>query len=443
MNWGSVDIGQDGARTYALLAAANGAETTTIAGAIDDTVQFTRLTGKNPAGQTTLTKEVDFSASARFELAIPQALSEGYAVRLTDRTSSQPTNDDTLELRVIRNSAGAPLVQLRDIDFAAGTTSVLQWIALDPQSLQSGDQIVLHLDHTANSDYVAASFEIDDASGNLLSSFSFDTLGQLFNEHDNADFAQVQVLAYSPATDNSYYTGQYGTLQVDPTGAWTYNLLDGSHQVQALSAGQIVQDTFNIHVTDGQGASDTRAVTINVTGINDAPVVKGHGAVLHYTENGVPAAIAPAATVTDVDSSDFNGGSLTAAFTANGASEDQLTILTDAHVTVSGDIISVDGVEIGTINGTNNGANGAALEIDFDSADATPAAVATLLQHIGYSDNSDNPSTAARSVAFTLVDGDGTANGGSDTGTANATINIVAINDAPTRNRTDRALRRD
>ena len=85
---------------------------------------------------------------------------------------------------------------------------------------------------------------------------------------------------------------------------------------------------------------------------------------------------------------------------------------------MSGTVISVDGAEVGTINATNNGVNGAAFEIDFDSANATPAAVTTLLEHIAYSDNSDNPSTAPRTVTFTLVDGDGTANGGNDTGTA-------------------------
>ena len=439
VNYGSVPVELDGARTYALLDAANGDPSTTTQNVTDTTVEFTRLTGKNPAGSTTLTSEVAFSAAATFELAGPQSLSEGYGIRLTDRTSSQPTNDDMIELRVFTNASGSTQVQLRDIDVAGNSTTKLDWVSLSPSSFQSGDQIVLHLDHVTSSDYVTAGFEIDDANGTVVSSYSFDTSAQLFNLRDSADFAQAQVIAYSPAVDNSYYKGQYGTLQVDSNGNWSYSLLNNSSQVQALAAGEVVQDTFNIHVTDASDASDTRAVTINVTGTNDAPVVTA-GSTLSYTENGAATTIAPAATVTDVDSTDFNGGSLTAAFTVNGAAEDQLTLLTaDGHVSVDGGVVSVDGAEIGTINSTNNGANGAALEIDFNSVNATPAAVTTLLQHIAYSDNSDNPSAASRTVTFTVNDGDGTDNGGHDTGTATATIDVTPVNDPPTLTATDRS----
>ncbi|MEA2874366.1 MAG: hypothetical protein QOH67_4344, partial [Hyphomicrobiales bacterium] len=65
------------------------------------------------------------------------------------------------------------------------------------------------------------------------------------------------------------------------------------------------------------------------------------------------------------------------------------------------------------------------LVVSFNTADATPAAVSALIEHIGYANNSENPSTAARSVLFTVNDGDGAS--GSDT----ATINVTAVNDAP------------
>ena len=71
------------------------------------------------------------------------------------------------------------------------------------------------------------------------------------------------------------------------------------------------------------------------------------------------------------------------------------------------------------------------LVVSFDSADATPEAVQALAEHIRYLNGSDDPSTAPRTVTFTLVDGDGTANGGTDTATAHATIDVVAVNDAP------------
>ncbi len=254
------------------------------------------------------------------------------------------------------------------------------------------------------------------------------------------ELTSAQIHAGSLATDPSYLANNYGAFSIDPkTGDWNYSLRNGSNTVQDLGPGHpSVPQDFTVQVADDQGATATTTADFTVTGINDAPVLdlngpsnSGINRTFTYTEGNGNVKIAALGTASDIDSADFNGGSLTAAFTANGASEDQLTILTDVHVTVSGTVISVDGAEVGTINATNNGVNGAAFEIDFDSANATPAAVTTLLEHIAYSDNSDNPSTAPRTVTFTLVDGDGTANGGSDTGTATATINITAVNDPP------------
>jgi VCBS repeat-containing protein len=158
-----------------------------------------------------------------------------------------------------------------------------------------------------------------------------------------------------------------------------------------------------------------------------APVVDlngaaaGSGATLDYLENAGATAIAPTGVTTDVDSPDFNGGSLTVHFSANGAAEDQLSIMTDGNVTVSSGTVSVGGLAIGTVSG---GANGSDLVVSFNTTDATPTAVSTLIEHIGYADNSDNPSTTARTLTFTVNDG---ASSGSDA----ATINITAVNDAP------------
>ena len=199
--------------------------------------------------------------------------------------------------------------------------------------------------------------------------------------------------------------------------------------------GTVLSRTVTWQVDDGSGSgnqnlSNTPTSTINLTAVNDAPAVDlngataGTGVTLNYTENAAATAIAPAGVTTDVDSADFNGGSLTVHFSANGAAEDQLSVLATGGVTVVAGVVSVGGNAVGTVSG---GANGADLVISFNTNNATPAAITTLLEHIGYADNSDDPSTAARSVSFTLVDGDG----GTDTGSATATINITAVNDAP------------
>ncbi len=94
--------------------------------------------------------------------------------------------------------------------------------------------------------------------------------------------AQGAVVATDPnASDVLTYTGtrtgQYGTFTVAADGTWTYTLAnetDGvTSPVQSLAGGQEVKETFQVTVTDGQGASATQDVVITVTGANDAPVI--------------------------------------------------------------------------------------------------------------------------------------------------------------------------
>src|SRR5262249_44379583 len=60
------------------------------------------------------------------------------------------------------------------------------------------------------------------------------------------------------------------------------------------------QDTLTIDVSDNHGGSDSKQVTINITSVNDAPVVNANGGTLAYTENQAAAAIDTLLTVSDV-----------------------------------------------------------------------------------------------------------------------------------------------
>jgi len=74
---------------------------------------------------------------------------------------------------------------------------------------------------------------------------------------------------------NNAGAGTYGTFTVDATGKWTYNLDNGSTKVQALAAGQQVQDTITVTVNDGHGGTAIQVITVTVTGANDAPTISG------------------------------------------------------------------------------------------------------------------------------------------------------------------------
>ena len=82
------------------------------------------------------------------------------------------------------------------------------------------------------------------------------------------------------------------------------------------------------------------------------------------------------ATVSDVDSADFNGGKLTVGITAGGVSarrraHDSRRGHGPAQIGVSGSNVTYGGTTIGTFTG---GSGGVDLEIDFN-ANADPTAV--------------------------------------------------------------------
>ena len=174
--------------------------------------------------------------------------------------------------------------------------------------------------------------------------------------------------------------------------------------------------TFNL-------AGTLRSDAVTVVPVNDRPVLDlngaaaGTGVSLSHQPGAAPVSLAALATVLDADSPNFGGGSLRVALTQNGAASDQLRILTDATVALSGTNVLVGGIAIGTVSG---GTNGTALLVNLNTS-ATPQTVQALVQHLGFS-TAAGASTASRQITFTLNDGDGTANGGQNVSTAAATV---------------------
>ncbi|WP_318013348.1 VCBS domain-containing protein, partial [Mesorhizobium sp. BR115XR7A] len=220
----------------------------------------------------------------------------------------------------------------------------------------------------------------------------------------------------------------YGTFSIDATGHWTYAMGSAHNE---FVGGTDYTDSITVATADGT----SQVITVTIHGTNDAPVVDLNGAsagfstTLNYTAGSAATAIAPAATITDIDSANFGGGSLTVGFTANGAVTDQLTIQNQApgagQITVSGNSVSYGGTLIGTFTGGTNGSN---LVVSFNAA-ATQVAAQALADHILYANATS--ATIAKTVTYTLVDGDGTANGGADTSSVAATINVTGGDTTP------------
>jgi hypothetical protein len=165
--------------------------------------------------------------------------------------------------------------------------------------------------------------------------------------------------------------------------------------------------TVSVVVSDGV-LSATNAFTLTVNPVNDAPVAAFSVPGRNYTEGEGTVVVDVGATVLDMDTPNFGAGLLTVDFSANGASEDRLSIrnegVGEGQVGVSGIGVSYGGVGIGTFSGGGSGSS--PLVVAFNNS-ATPAIVQAVLRNITYSNASTTPITAARTVRAVVDDGHG------------------------------------
>ena len=185
---------------------------------------------------------------------------------------------------------------------------------------------------------------------------------------------------------------------------------------------------MRVMLFDGDGGTSTPATkTITVDNVNAKPIASLPTGGAAYTENATPELIDPIATVTDADSSDFAGGSLTVAYALNGHADDRLSI---RHVGVGAGQIGVAGSTVsfgGNVVGTFSGGTGTTpLTVAFSTSFATPAAISALMSAVEYASVSENPTTGVRNVQFVVNDGDGDASDPVAT-----TITVSRVDDAP------------
>ncbi|APU32758.1 hypothetical protein UYA_03075 [Ectopseudomonas alcaliphila JAB1] len=190
--------------------------------------------------------------------------------------------------------------------------------------------------------------------------------------------------------------------------------------------------TVRITVSDGDGGTSNNAdVTVNVTGVNDAPTLTATGGTPTYTENGSAVDLFSGVGISTVESGQtITGMTLSVSNLADGSSE----------------ILRIDGTDIALTNGTSgttagNGIGysvslvGGTASITLTKAGGVSAAVAqTVVDGMSYRNGSDAPNTATRVVTLTgISDNGGTANGGVDSSVVAiaASVSVSAVNDAP------------
>ncbi len=180
---------------------------------------------------------------------------------------------------------------------------------------------------------------------------------------------------------------------------------------------ETTNDSFDFRVSDGVHTLN-RTFNITINPVNDAPTISLSNNHVSYINNTEAVIINSSATVSDIDSTNLENGTLTVQFTANGSSGDRLHIrnqgIEAGLIGVSGNTVTYSGEIIGTFSGGNDGFT--PLIITFNN-NATTTAVQALMQTITYDNISATASTAKRTVRFVLTDGDG--------GTSNAIAKTI------------------
>jgi hypothetical protein len=175
--------------------------------------------------------------------------------------------------------------------------------------------------------------------------------------------------------------------------------------------------------TDQRGLPRVGGTRADIGAVELQPAKVNLGGTITYHANAPALVLASGATVSDADSSDFNGGKLTVSIATNADAADRLAIVNQG--TASGQI-GVSGANVmfgGTMIGTFSGGSGSTPLVVLFNASATPAAAQALVRVITFRSATATPSTAQRKITFVINDGDGT---NSSAATATKTVNVSA-----------------
>lgn len=155
----------------------------------------------------------------------------------------------------------------------------------------------------------------------------------------------------------------------------------------------------------GVSAPVTKDVVVQT--VNQVPVVLLPAGSVSYPEASGALVLDPAAVVSDIDSTTFAGGSLTATWSIGGTSDDQVWVRHEGtganQIAVTGNAVSYNGAVIGFLSG---GVDGGALTLTFTTL-ATPAATQAAARNLTFRNDSLAPVLGLRQLTVVANDGDG------------------------------------
>ncbi len=300
--------------------------------------------------------------------------------------------------KIIYN-AGSPTYDVT-VDASDGTLHAQQTFTInvvldDPPSVTAGNTIAYTENDAATT--ISPALTLTDTDNANLVSATVQVTGNYVNGQDILSFVDTATItgSFNAATGLLTLTGT-DTVANYQAALQSVKYFNNSDNPSGASR------TVTFTANDGTLDSAPATTTINVTPVDDAPVVTA-GHTLSYTENQAATAFDSLITVTDVDNTTLTAA--TVQITGNYANgQDVLAFVNTANIT--GSFNAATGML--TLSGTDTVAN-------YQAA----------LQSVTYINTSENPSGLTRTV--TVI-----ANDGSTTSTpVTGTINVTPVNDAP------------
>ena len=150
---------------------------------------------------------------------------------------------------------------------------------------QDTDPTALAFNHDGSKMFVVGDIGKDVNEYSLVSPFNLINVtgehdGDVLGDDTDANSDTLTVASYRTGSSEgsgtaassvgSALTGTYGQLTLNANGSYTY--VANQSAADDLDAGDVVTDSFNYTVSDGNGGTDTGVIEITVIGINDAPV---------------------------------------------------------------------------------------------------------------------------------------------------------------------------
>jgi Ca2+-binding RTX toxin-like protein len=269
----------------------------------------------------------------------------------------------------------------------------------------------------------------------------FGTDGTITMIEDGARTLGFADFGFSDPVENSNFYGvritslpTNGTLFLN--GAAMTGIAAGGTLVSAiqLSGGQLVfrpdanengdaYAGFTFRVRDAGGTSNggidtdptSNILTVNVTPVNDAPVVTGSGGAVSYVEsvNAPPSHLAIDTGLILTDGDDSTLASAAVSITTNFHSDQDLLMFNND-----------DAIAFGNIGAAFDDATGV-LNLSSAGSTATMAQWQAALRAVAYANTSDTPDEGGRVIAFAVNDGESSSN------VATRSLTVMAQDDGP------------